>query len=338
MTDFLNALERGVRESDIRGKTYIFIKTWNKTHALKFNSKVLTDEIIDQIETKTGVPKKQQRNTHQSKQRTTQQTLNRHNIQENDTIDQLLELKGETGTADPTEQSATDTDESAVHNDAQTIERKPIIRRASAVGVDLPESADVDTTVEQLEHDMERLAKQKHDSFAATLRATLSTMRQESNARFTRVEAKIIGNTNAFEAMQTRIDARIDAPENNSRSGSHKGNEQNSVRAVATGFTESSTERKSERNLKKNWSKNMRWRKALKIHIVQQNRPQIPIKKFKTEKDRNGFVRLTSRQHYTIEQRTIRFKPDLYPEESYLQKAYEICEILPQHNFRNTVE
>ena len=101
----------------------------------------------------------------------------------------------------------------------------------------MPESADVDTTIEQLKNDMERLANQK-------TRAILSTLRQESNARFARVEAKIKGNTNAFEAMPTRIDSRIDALENNnssSSSGIHKGSEQNPVGAVATGFTESST-------------------------------------------------------------------------------------------------
>ena len=89
------------------------------------------------------------------------------------------------------------------------------------------------------------LAKQNHDRIAATLGATLSTMKQENNTRFAREEAKIEENTNALESIRTRIDARIDAIENSkssSSSGSRKGNEQNSVRAVATGFTESSTE------------------------------------------------------------------------------------------------
>ena len=37
---------------------------------------------------------------------------------------------------------------------------------------------------------------------------------------------------------------------------------------------------------------------------------------FKTEKDRNRFLRVIGRQQ-NIEQRTIRFKPDLNPEERY---------------------
>ena len=141
-------------------------------------------------------------------------------------------------------------------SDAQTIERKPIRRRAPEARVDVPESADVDTIVEQLKSDMERLAKQTHEEvmisakqnhhqIAATLGATQSTMRQESKARFARVEAKIERNTNALEAMQTRIHARIDAHKNNNSSSSSRireGNEQNAVRAVATNFTESSTE------------------------------------------------------------------------------------------------
>ena len=74
---------------------------------------MLTDEIMNQIEMKTGVPRKQQRITYQSKHLTTQQALNYHNIQENDTIDLSLELQGGTGTTDPTEQPGTDTEESA---------------------------------------------------------------------------------------------------------------------------------------------------------------------------------------------------------------------------------
>ena len=46
--------EEVLREPRIHGKTYIFIKTWNETSALKFSSKMLIDEIMDQIETKSG--------------------------------------------------------------------------------------------------------------------------------------------------------------------------------------------------------------------------------------------------------------------------------------------
>ena len=67
------------------------MKTWNetcaKTYALKFSSKMLTDEIMHHIEKKTGVGKKQQRTADQSKQLTTQETFNLFNIQESDPID-----------------------------------------------------------------------------------------------------------------------------------------------------------------------------------------------------------------------------------------------------------
>ena len=68
------------------------MNTWNKTYALKFRSKMLTDENMDQIEMKTGVPKKQQRITHQSRRLTPQPALKDYNIQEHDTIDLSLEL------------------------------------------------------------------------------------------------------------------------------------------------------------------------------------------------------------------------------------------------------
>ena len=92
---------------------------------------------MDQIGMKTGVPKKQQRITHQSKQLTTRQTLEHYNIQEHDTVDLSLELHDGTGTTDPTE--------IAKHNDAPTTEGKPPKRRAAEAGVDVPESAVVDT-------------------------------------------------------------------------------------------------------------------------------------------------------------------------------------------------
>ena len=46
---------------------------------------------------------------------------------------------------------------------------------------------------------------------------------------------------------------------------------------------------------------------------------------FKTEKDRHGVLRLTNRQQHTIEQRTIRLKPDLNTEERYLQKQLGVA-------------
>ena len=163
-------------------------------------------------------------------------------------------------------------------------------------------------------HDLERLAKQNHDSFTATLCATLSTLRQESNARFTRVEAKIEGHTNTLEAMQTRINA-LERNDGSSSSGSHQGKAQNSVRAVATGFTESSTAEEVRQFFPL----------VIKEHVMEESLEdtQCPANPnthsflpLKTEKDRREFLRLTSRQQYAIEQRTV---PDLNPEERYLQ-------------------
>ena len=203
-------------------------------------------------------------------------------------------------------------------SDAQTIERKPIRRRAAEARVDVPESADVDTTVEQLKSDMERLAKQTHEEvmnsakqnhhqIAATLGATQSTMRQESKARFARVETKIEGNTNALEAMQTRIDARIDAHENNNSSSSSRireGNEQNSVRAVATNFTESSTEEEVREFLQR----------VIKGHAMEETLEDTNCSA-KLITQRRIETDFSERQQCTIEQRTIRFKPDLNLEE-----------------------
>ena len=76
-----------------------------------------------------------------------------------------------------------DTEESATHNDTQTIERQTIKRRASEAGVDVPESSDADAIVEQLKSDMERLAKQNHEAVVilakqshATIAATLGAI------------------------------------------------------------------------------------------------------------------------------------------------------------------
>ena len=280
----------------MRGKTFIFIKTCNKTFALKFWCEKLTDEIMDQIETKTGAAKKQQRITHNNKQLTTRQTFNHCNIQENNTIDPSLDLEGGTETADPTEQPATDMEESAAHNDAETIERKPSKRRASEAGVDVPKSADVDTAVKQLKSDLERLAKQNHeavmllakqhhDNIAATLGATLSTMRQESNARFARVDAKIEGNTNALEAMKTRIDARINAHENILRKPQRKRAKFSSCRSHR--FHRIVHGRRSERIQTRSKPKEHAFEESLQ----ETHCPAKPIThafmQFKTEEDRN---------------------------------------------------
>ena len=111
------------------------MKTWNKTCALNISSKMLTDEIMDPIEMKTGDPKKQQRITHHSRRLATRRALRYHNIQEHDTIDQSLELQGGKG---ETQQSS-----------PQWTQKK------------LPHTH---TIVEQLKYDMGRLVKQSHPS------------------------------------------------------------------------------------------------------------------------------------------------------------------------------
>ena len=115
---------------------------------------MLTDEIMDQIEKNTGVSEEAAVRYTSTQTAYDTKTLKQHNIQENDTMDLSSELKGGTGTTttDPTEQTAMDTEEGE--------ERQPTKRRASEAGVDIPKSA-VDSTVEQLEHDMEKLARQK---------------------------------------------------------------------------------------------------------------------------------------------------------------------------------
>ena len=134
-----------------------------------------------------------------------------------------------------------DTEESATHNDAQTNERKTIKQRAPEEGVEMPESAHVDTIVEQLKNDTERLVKQiheavmtlekqNHDKIAATLSATFVNDATSRQCTFREIETKIEGSTNALRATQARTDARIDALEkskSSSSSGNRKRNEQN---------------------------------------------------------------------------------------------------------------
>ena len=96
-----------------------YILARNKTYALKYTIKVLTDDTE-----KKSSKIKQQRITHQSKQLTTMQTLKYYNIQENDTSHLSLELYGETETTESTEQPAMDTAEATTHNDAPNTERK----------------------------------------------------------------------------------------------------------------------------------------------------------------------------------------------------------------------
>ena len=158
---------------------------------MKYNSKMLIDEIMDQIETKTGVPKKQQRITHQSKQLTRRQTPKYHNIQEDDTMDPSLELHGRTDTTESTEQPAVDTEELATHNDAPNTERKPPKRRASEAGCDVPESADVDARIEQLKKkDMERITRQNHEEVMTLAKQNTDKLRHHRALRCQRRDKK----------------------------------------------------------------------------------------------------------------------------------------------------
>ena len=212
---------------------------------------------MDEVEMNTGFPKKQQRITYQSTQRTTRQALKYYNTQENNTIDIITRAE---------RWNRGDRPNRAPHighrrNCHTTTLRPPSERQSHDVPQKqestspnqqtwTPQSSNSNTIWKDWQSKIAKrssmtLAKQNHDRIAATLSATLSTMKQENNTRFAREEAKIEENTNALESIRTRIDARIDALENSkssSSSGSRKGNEQNSVRAVATGFTESSTE------------------------------------------------------------------------------------------------
>ena len=146
--------------------------------------------------------------------------LTYYNIEENDTLNLPLQLHGginTTETTDPTEQPAMDTEAIATHNDAPDTERKPPKRRASEAGVGVPESADVDTVIKQHQKDVERTTRQNHeevmslttknvkqnheavmtsakqnnDKIITSLSTTLSSMKQENNARFARVEGRI---------------------------------------------------------------------------------------------------------------------------------------------------
>ena len=107
-------------------------------------------------------------------------------------------------------------------------------------------------------------------------------------------------------ATQTRVDARIDVFENNSgssSSGRHAGNEQN---CAAHG-------RRSVQGV-------------IEKHVVEENHEHThcPAKPtthaFLNSKQKRIEMNFPSRQQFTIDQRTIRFKPDLNPEERYIQK------------------
>ena len=98
-------------ETQGRKGLYMIMKVWNQTYALTFSTKMLTDQIMDQIEIKTGVPTKQQRITHKSRRFPTRRALKYYNIHENDTIDLSRELQDGTGTTDPTRQPTMDTEE-----------------------------------------------------------------------------------------------------------------------------------------------------------------------------------------------------------------------------------
>ena len=144
---------------------------------------------MDKIEKKTGVPKTQ-RITHQSTQLTTRHTLKHYNIQEDDTSDLSLALHGRIETTESTEQPAMDTEEIATHNDAQNTDRKPPTRRTSEARVDIPESADVDTAIEQLKEDMEKTTRQSHEGAVSLTKRMQSKITKRSRPWQNRVTTK----------------------------------------------------------------------------------------------------------------------------------------------------
>ena len=60
----------------LRGKSYIFIETWNETYAIELGFTMHTYDIMNLIEKQMGIPKEQQRHTHQGKQFTTKKHSN----------------------------------------------------------------------------------------------------------------------------------------------------------------------------------------------------------------------------------------------------------------------
>ena len=156
-------------------------------------------------------------------------------------------------------------------------------------------------------------AKQNNDKIITSLSTTLSSMKQENNARFARVEGRIDereriwSNTDKNRRNWTQQELII---------------LRKSQRQLA-GFS-------PNRPLKKRWKifsrsdqETCSGRKSWRYAMSNKTEHTCFLAMKKTEKHRNGFLRLTKRQQSTSEQRTILFKSDLNPEERYLQKQLE---------------
>ena len=129
-------------------------------------------------------------------------------------------------------------------------------------------------------------------------------MRQENNARVARVEAEIEGNTNAVEAMQTRIDAL-----------------ENSKISSSSGFTESSTEEEG-----REFRQEVVKKHAMEESLEDRRCPAKPITHAFLQ-NRKGSKRIS-----------LPIQTRLEPRGKILTKTTGVCDILPHHNLRNTVE
>ena len=213
-----------------QGKSCISNGTWNKTYAIEVGFRMLTDEAMNLIETKTGVLKEQQRITHRGKQLTARRAHKQYNIQQ----------KRYHRPVTPAHWRNRDDDDRPNRAALGTGGRRRKQANTKSIG---GRCRHADSIVEK---------NQRHGKIDEAItrehRGTLFTMNKDNNTRFTTVGAQIEektrqaeANTNTLEGMQTRIDA-LESNSRSSSSGGHKRNDQNSVRAVATktdhtGFT-----------------------------------------------------------------------------------------------------
>ena len=230
-----------------------------------------------------------------------------------------------------------DTEESATQNDAQTIEGRPIKRRASEARVGVPESADVDTIVEQLKSDRERLpkwshdavmivAKQNHCKIATRLGVTLSTMRQESNVRFTSVERKIEGGTNVIKVIQKRIDA----------------SESTHVISIIAHHPQEVVKEMSKiqfLSLSRKKRRDNSHKETMEESLEDTYRPTNSITHVFCNSKQKGSKRISptvQQTHHRTKNHPVLIR--FQPRGKVLTETAETCEILPQHNLRNVVE
>ena len=112
----------------LRGKSYIFIKTWNRTYAMELGFKILTDGIMNLIEKKMGIPKEQQR----LQVNNSRQEKHSNNITSKRTISLTCHFNS-------TEATGTKTDPTA-EAFAETEERQEKPKRKAEASFDLPET------------------------------------------------------------------------------------------------------------------------------------------------------------------------------------------------------